>query len=73
MKKLLLLFFSLLSLHSFSQTYSLSELGGRELHNNIRLNYILIDQPNRTYNYSDGSTYKLRPTMGLFGLTTISH
>tara|TARA_B100000809_G_scaffold150237_1_gene147730 strand:- start:456 stop:2042 length:1587 start_codon:yes stop_codon:yes gene_type:complete len=68
MKKLLLLFFSLLSLHSFSQTYSLSELGGKELHNNIRLNYILIDQPNRTYNYSDGSTYKLRPTMGLFGL-----
>ena len=62
MKKLFLLFFTLLSLHSFSQTYNLSELEGKDLHNSIRLNYILVHQP------VDEVTYNLQPTMGFVGL-----
>lgn len=68
MKQLLLLVLAFISFKSVAQTYKLSDLEGKEMHNNIRLNYILIDQPDRTYNYSDGSTYTLKPTMGLFGL-----
>jgi hypothetical protein len=62
MKNLLLLFFTLLSLHCFSQTYSLSELEGKDLHNSIRLNYILVHQP------VDEVSYNLQPTMGFVGL-----
>jgi len=68
MKKILFLLFIGFGLQSFSQTFNLSDLKGNELKNNIRLNYILIDQPDRTYTYGDGSTYTLKPTMGLFGL-----
>ena len=69
MKKILLVLFTFLGLQSFSQTYNLSGFEPKEMHNSIRLNYILIDQPNRTYDYfNDGtSTYTLKPTMGLFG------
>jgi hypothetical protein len=62
MKNLLLLFFTLLSLHCFSQTYSLDELEGKELHSSIRLNYILVHQP------VDEVSYNLQPTMGFVGL-----
>lgn len=68
MKKILFLLMVILSYNSFSQDLNLDNLNGKELKNSIRLNYILIDQPDRTYNYSDGSTYQLDPTMGLFGL-----
>jgi len=69
MKKILFLLVVLLSFNSFSQEFNLDNLKGKELKNSIRLNYILIDQPDRTYTYGDGSTYKLDPTMGLFGLS----
>ena len=36
MKKILLFLFTILSLQAFSQTYNLSELKGKELHNSIR-------------------------------------
>lgn len=62
MKKLLLLLFTLLSIQSFSQSYDLSELQGKELHNSIRLNYIYLNQP------IDQVSYQLYPTMGLIGL-----
>ena len=62
MKNLLLLFFTLLSLPYFSQTFSLDELEGKELHNSIRLNYILVHQP------VDEVSYNLQPTMGFVGL-----
>ena len=62
MKKLLLLLFITSSFYSFSQSYDLSELKGKELHNKIRLNYILIHQP------VDQVGYALKPTMGFIGL-----
>lgn len=62
MKKLLLLLFITSSFHSFSQSYDLSKLKGKELHNKIRLNYILIHQP------VDQVSYPLKPTMGFIGL-----
>ena len=62
MKKLLLIFFTFLSLQSFSQTYSLSDFEGKELHNTIRLNYILVHQPFSQVGYG------LKPTMGFVGL-----
>jgi len=68
MKKFLFLLLATLSFNGVSQTYNLSDFKPKELHNSIRLNYILIDQPNKTYDYGDGSTYTLQPRMGLFGL-----
>jgi len=62
MKKILLLIITIGSLQCFSQTYSFSELERKELHNKIRLNYILIDQP------VDKVGYSLEPKMGFFGL-----
>jgi hypothetical protein len=62
MKNLFLLFFTILNLHSFSQTGNVSELQGKELHNSIRLNYILVHQPVNEVNYN------LQPTMGFVGL-----
>jgi len=62
MKKILLFLFTILSLQAFSQTYNLSELKGKELHNSIRLNYILVHQPVSKVNY------QLAPTLGFVGL-----
>ncbi|UAM99828.1 hypothetical protein K8354_08520 [Polaribacter litorisediminis] len=67
-KILFLLIITFLSFNSFSQDFNLDNLEGKELKNSIRLNYILIDQPDITYTYGQGSTYKLDPKMGLFGL-----
>jgi hypothetical protein len=63
MKNLVLLFFIFISLQNYSQTYNLSELEGKELHNSIRLNYILVHQP------FNPVQYKLAPTLGFVGLT----
>lgn len=68
MKKLFLLWIALFSLNNLAQELKLDDLTGIELNNKIRLNYILIDQPNLTYTYGDGSTYTLDPTMGFWGL-----
>jgi len=68
MKKLLFLLLATLSFNGFSQSYDLSDIQGNEFNNSIRLNYILIDQPNLIYTYSDDSSYTLRPSAGLFGL-----
>ena len=62
MKKILFLLLVLLSFNSFSQNYSLDNLEGKELHNNIRLNYTLVHQPIEKVGYS------LEPTMGFIGL-----
>jgi hypothetical protein len=62
MKKILLLLLLITSFTSYSQSYDLSELEGKTMHNNIRLNYILIHQP------VDQVTYNLHPTMGFVGL-----
>jgi hypothetical protein len=62
MKKLLFLILVMGSFQGFSQTESFSELKKKELHNQIRFNYILIDQP------VDKVGYSLEPTMGFFGL-----
>lgn len=64
MKKIFFLLLVILGFNGFSQTYNLSDLKGKELHNSIRLNYILIDQPDKTY----ANGYTLKPKMGLFGL-----
>ncbi|WP_299059862.1 hypothetical protein [uncultured Polaribacter sp.] len=68
MKKIIILLILLFAFKTYSQNYSINNLKGKELKNSIRLNYILIDQPDITYNYGDGSTYTLDPKMGLFGL-----
>ena len=61
MKKLILLTFTLLTLNSFSQI-NLDNLNVKELHNNIRLNYTLVNQP------VDKVSYGLEPTMGFVGI-----
>lgn len=62
MKKLLLLFIAFIGSQNYAQTYNLSDLKGKELHNNIRLNYILVHQPHNQVGYN------LQPTMGFIGL-----
>ncbi|MEO9571612.1 MAG: hypothetical protein ABJH82_08345 [Polaribacter sp.] len=62
MKKLLLILFTFLGLQSFSQTYNLSDFEPKELHNSIRLNYLLVNQP------VDKVSYDLDPKMGFVGL-----
>ena len=64
MKNILFLILVFVALISFGQDYTLDDLKGKELHNRIRLNYILIDQPNITY----GNGYTLDPNMGFWGL-----
>lgn len=68
MKNFLLLLIIFVTSSNYAQDYTLDDLEGKELHNRIRLNYILIDQPNRTYTYGDGTTYTLDPSMGFWGL-----
>lgn len=63
MKNLLLLLVVLISFQNYSQTNSVSEIKGKELHNNIRLNYILVHQPFKQV------PYELAPTLGFVGLT----
>ncbi|AUC84144.1 hypothetical protein CW731_02005 [Polaribacter sp. ALD11] len=62
MKKSLLILATLLSLQTFSQSYDLSDFKGKEMHNSIRLNYILVNQP------TEQVSYGLDPTMGFVGL-----
>jgi hypothetical protein len=62
MKKLLFVFCIISSLNGLSQDLNLSNLQGKELNNNIRLNYILVNQP------VDQVSYQLEPTMGFVGL-----
>ncbi|WP_288955663.1 hypothetical protein [uncultured Polaribacter sp.] len=63
-KIFLVIIFTFLSFLAVSQDYNLSNLKGNELNNSIRLNYILINQPNKTY--SNG--YTIKPKMGLMGI-----
>ncbi|RCS26781.1 hypothetical protein DUT90_06545 [Polaribacter sp. WD7] len=68
MKKLFLFLLFSTSLHSISQDLNLDNITTVELKNFIRLNHILIDQPDITYTYNDGSQYTLKPTAGILGL-----
>ncbi|QNM86681.1 hypothetical protein H9W90_06065 [Polaribacter pectinis] len=66
MKKVFILLF-FISLNSFSQDEpSYTTLNTKELHNKVRLNYILVHMPDEQNIYGD--SYQLRPTMGLIGL-----
>ncbi len=62
MKKVALLFLIFIGLNAFSQTNNDTDIEGRTLHNKIRLNYILIEQP------LDKVTYPLDAKMGFVGL-----
>lgn len=62
MKRVLFLLFTFCCINIFSQNYSLNDLDGKELHNSIRLNYLLIHQPDEQVGYT------LDPTMGFVGL-----
>jgi len=62
MRKIFFLFVVFFSITAHSQTKDLSFLEGKTLHNNIRLNYIFIQQPINKVGY------QLHPTMGLIGL-----
>lgn len=62
MKKILFLLIAFLSFNNFAQTYNLDDLNGKELHNSIRLNYLLVHQPDEQV------SYELQPTMGFVGL-----
>ena len=62
MKKLFLFILTILSFQSFSQTKDLLYLEGKTMHNKIRLNYILIQQPINQVGYG------LEPEMGFVGL-----
>ena len=68
MRKLILFLFLLTTVQTFSQDLNLDDITTVELKNSIRLNHIMIDQPDITYTYSDGTQYTLKPTMGLLGL-----
>ncbi len=57
-----------ISCQLFSQNNSLDDIKTFTLNNNIRLNHIFIDQPDLIYDYSDGTQYELKPTMGLLGI-----
>ncbi len=61
MRKIILLFFTFLSLQSFSQNYTLDDFYPKELHNSIRLNYLVVHQP------IDKVSYDLDPKMGFVG------
>lgn len=62
MKKVLFLLLVFISIYSFSQENSYTKLKVKELNNNIRLNYILVHQPDELVSYT------LEPTMGFVGL-----
>ncbi len=62
MKKIVFFIFLIFINKGFSQTYSISDIEGREFKNSIRLNYILVHQPTNQVNYP------LKPRMGFVGL-----
>ncbi len=62
MKKIFFYILTFFTLQFFSQDYNLSDLKTKELHNTIRLNYILVHQPDEKVGYN------LQPTMGFVGL-----
>lgn len=63
MRKVFFIVTVLLCFQGFSQSeYDFSSLYGKELHNKIRLNYILVHQPVKQVSYG------LDPTMGFIGL-----
>lgn len=62
MKKILFLTLLFLSTYSIAQSYDLTNLKGKEMHNSIRLNYISVQQPVHQVNYD------LESTMGLVGI-----
>jgi hypothetical protein len=68
MKKITLLLLFFVCIQSFAQDLNLDDIKTIELKNSIRLNHILIDQPDITYTYSDGTQYTLKPTAGFLGL-----
>lgn len=62
MKKFLLIIFCFSLFQINAQEFTLSDLKGKELNNNIRLNYFLLHQP------TDKVSYDLEPRMGFVGL-----
>lgn len=62
MKNYVLVLVLFLSFKSYSQKYDLSDMVTKEMHNNIRLNYTLVHQPDEKVGYN------LQPTMGFVGL-----
>lgn len=62
MKHLLFILLVFFGLETVAQNFNLDDLKGKELHNNIRLNYLLVHQP------VDQVNYNLQPTMGFVGL-----
>lgn len=68
MKKIVFFIFILTSLSFFGQKSNIDAIKPITLKNNIRLNHIIIDQPDLTANYSDGTSYTIKPKMGLMGL-----
>ena len=62
MKKIVFLFFVFIGFKTNAQSNDFSLLEGKTLHNKIRLNYILIEQP------TDLVEYNLAPKMGFVGL-----
>ncbi|WP_347174599.1 hypothetical protein [Polaribacter uvawellassae] len=62
MKKILVLTITFISFNCFAQSSDFLDLQGKEMHNSIRLNYILMQQP------VNQVSYDLEPTMGLVGI-----
>lgn len=62
MKKIFFLAIAISTLQTFSQTNNLSDFPVKEMQNKIRLNYILVHQPDEQV------SYELKPTMGFIGL-----
>ena len=62
MKKLTLIILTFISFQNFAQNYTLNDFEPKEIRNSIRLNYLLVHQPDELVSYN------LEPTMGFMGL-----
>ena len=68
MRKILLVLLLIFSSKISSQDLNLNDINTVKLKSSIRLNHIIIDQPDITYTYSDNTQYRLKPTAGILGL-----
>ena len=62
MKKIVLIFLTFISFQNFAQNYNLEDFEPKEMHNSIRLNYLMVHQP------INKVSYNLEPKMGFMGL-----
>lgn len=69
MKKItLFIAYIFLTISNFAQNIDINDAEIRTFNNSIRINHIFINQPDLTFDYADGSNYKILPRMGFMGV-----